>query len=73
MANLEAAQAASRALACRLGDDRRVNGVGIAGSRPNFAVRVNLVDGADRPDLPDEIEGVPVEVKVVGQIVLLAQ
>ncbi len=73
MVDLEAARAASLALTCRLSGDRRVNGVGITGTQSSFAVRVNLVDDTDRPDLPDEIDGVPVEVEVVGPIVLLSQ
>ena len=73
MADREAARAASRALASRLGSDRRVNGVGITGDRSGFAVKVNLVDGLDQPELPAEIDGVPVETEVVGHSFLLLQ
>ncbi|MBR7825780.1 hypothetical protein KDK95_05630 [Actinospica sp. MGRD01-02] len=51
----------------------RVNGVGITGDRFGFAVKVNLVDGLDQPELPAEIDGVPVETEVVGHSFLLLQ
>lgn len=68
MADLEVVQAAKRALAKSLRDDERVNGVGIAGRQPHYVIRVNIVDAAHRPDLPHEVQGIPVEVVVIGQV-----
>ncbi|NML53268.1 hypothetical protein HHL19_05965 [Streptomyces sp. R302] len=68
MADLKAVQAAKRTLAHRLAADSRVNGVGIGGNRTRYVIRVNLVDGDDRPDLPSEVDGVPVEAVIVGRM-----
>jgi hypothetical protein len=65
----DAARAAKEVLRQRIGDDPRVNGVGIARSHGRYAVRVNVVDEGDLPDLPDEVEGVEVRIVVVGRVV----
>jgi len=64
----DAASAAKSALASSLAGDRRVNGVGVVRRAQTYAVRVNLVADDDRPDLPTEVDGVPVHVDVVGPI-----
>lgn len=63
-----AARAAKNTFRARYRDDARVNGVGIGGSRDRHTVRVNVVDKAAAADLPDEVDGVPVEKVVVGRI-----
>lgn len=63
-----AARAAKDVLRAQYGDDSRVNGIGITGHRDRYAVRVNVVDDDAANDLPDEVDGVPVEVVVVGRI-----
>lgn len=68
MANIDDARAAKRTLAQQLAHDRRVNGVGIGGTRAGYVVKVQLVSETDSPDLPSEINGVPVETVVVGHI-----
>lgn len=65
------AQAAKRALLARFGDLPGINGIGIAGSKGNYTVKVNLTSPDARPDdLPNEVDGVPVEVAVVGGVAL---
>ncbi|WP_406406320.1 hypothetical protein [Streptomyces sp. NBC_01643] len=68
MATLEAARAAKRTLAQRLADDPRVNGVGLGGTRDAYVLMVQLVSADEEPDLPPDVDGVPVESVVVGQI-----
>ncbi|MEW1914190.1 hypothetical protein AB0442_38215 [Kitasatospora sp. NPDC085895] len=68
MVTIEAARAAKRALAQMLADDPRVNGVGIGGTKSAYVVKVQLVSDDDRPDLPQEIDGVPVQTVAVGRI-----
>ncbi len=48
--------------------DQRVNGVGLTFWGSTYAVRVNVVDDSDLPDLPDAVDGVPVRVVAVGRI-----
>lgn len=46
-----------------------MNGIGITRWHGAYAVRVNVVDGADQPELPEVVEGVPVRVVVIGRVV----
>lgn len=62
------ARSAKEIIRQRVGDDPRVNGVAIARWHGRYAVRVNVVDEADVPDVPDEDEGVEVRVVVIGRI-----
>lgn len=64
----DAARAAKSTLASQLSGDPRVNGVGIVRWRHAYAVRVNILAGDDCPDLPDEVDGVPVRVNAVGVV-----
>ena len=64
----EIARAAKQQLREQLAGDSRVNGIGITRWHSRYAVRVNVVDGADAPELPDAVNGVPVRVVVVGPI-----
>lgn len=63
-----AARAAKDVLRAQYRDDARVNGIGIAGRHNRYTVRVNVVDEDTADDLPDEVDGVPVEKVVVGRI-----
>ncbi len=51
-----------------LGEDLRVNGVGVTRSHSSYAVRVNVLDQHDAPELPETVDGVPVQVVEVGRI-----
>ena len=62
------ARAAKEALATRLRDDPRVGGVGIARWHGEYAVRVNVVDESDVPELPSRVNGVHVHIVAVGRI-----
>lgn len=68
MATLGAARAAKRALAQRFAHDPRVNGVGLGGTGGAYVVMVQLVSADEGPELPQEVDGVPVESIIVGQI-----
>ena len=65
--DLKVAERAKQQLAHRFSRDPRVNGVGIGGSESHYVIRVNLVDADNRPSLPREVNGVPVEGVVVGE------
>jgi hypothetical protein len=73
MADLDAARAAKLVLSRALASDRRVSAVGIGGTRDHYVVRVHIVSDSQRPDLPTEVEGVPVEAVVVGRIAAQAR
>ena len=66
---LEAARAAKTKARSLFAQFAQVNGVGITCKGDDYAVKVNLQSEPDSPaDWPDEIDGVPVVVHVVGQI-----
>ncbi|MEJ5915484.1 hypothetical protein [Pseudokineococcus sp. 1T1Z-3] len=65
----EAARAAKDRLAPSLADDPRVNGVGVVRWRSAYAVRVSVVTQEDLPEVPAEVDGVPVRVAAVGRVV----
>ena len=52
--------------------DPRVNGIGLTHADGDWAVKVNVVDDQDYPDLPDAVDGVPVLVRGIGAIGLSA-
>lgn len=62
------ARAAKDELATLLRGDPRVNGVGMTRWHGRYAVRVNVVDQANAPDLPQHVHGVEVRVVAVGRI-----
>lgn len=68
MSDLETAMAAQRVLMDRLLHDPRVTGVGISGPEHHYVIKVNLIDSKDQPDLPSDVDGVPVTVEVTGRI-----
>ncbi|GAA2026497.1 hypothetical protein WDZ16_10690 [Pseudokineococcus marinus] len=72
-ASRDAARAAKSRLASSLAGDRRVNGVGVVRwavgtSAAAYGVRVGVVAEDDAPEVPAEVDGVPVRVDVVGRI-----
>lgn len=66
-ASLEQARAAKAALVPRLRDVGAVNGIGVAREGDGHVVRVNLSEPVE--GVPEEVNGVPVRVRVVGRIV----
>lgn len=69
MADLEQARQAKQELLSLLVDDRRVAGVGIAGSGHSYRLRLNVVNRDDCPVLPVDIAGVRIEIVEVGRII----
>lgn len=66
---LEQARAAKQKLALQLADVDGVVGVGITKVNGHYAVKVNLQEPLPNPTpIPSHIEGVPVDVEVVGTI-----
>lgn len=68
MADLGRARAAKARLRTDLAGRDGVCGVGISRSADGYHVQVNLERDADRPDLPRQVDGVPVDVRVSGPI-----
>ena len=66
-ATLEKATTAQRKLVRRLSKVREVNGIGITRVDEGFCLKVNL-SSRTTVELPDEIDGIPVRVEVVGPI-----
>ena len=64
---LERATAAKRTAVRRFQHLADVVGIGITRLGDDYAVKINL-RGPARPDLPAEIDGVPVRVEVTGSI-----
>jgi len=63
-----AARAAKAHVRRLVAGDSRVNGVGLSRASGAWAVKVNVVDGADHPELPPTVDGVEVRVTAVGRI-----
>lgn len=70
MADIAAARAAQGSLATQLDGSAWVRGIGIAVLSDGYGVRVNVASLADGavPALPTEVDGVPVEVREVGDV-----
>jgi hypothetical protein len=69
MASLDRARLAKSILNERLGKRLEVNGVGVTRTSDGFGVKVNLSgEPNDDLEIPDEVDGVPVQVAVVGEI-----
>lgn len=67
--DLTAARAAKRVVADRIVGHPAVTGVGIARlGAADFAVRVHLREAASDLDVPTEVEGVTVLVRVIGNV-----
>jgi hypothetical protein len=66
-ADLERARIAKEKLAALLADRPAVSGIGIAAFEDGFCLKVNLVGPSDE-ELPQEFDGVPVRIEIVGTI-----
>lgn len=67
-----AARAAKAHVQGLVDGDPRVNGIGLTHAGGDWAVKVNVVDDDDYPDLPDAVDGVPVLVRGIGVVRLSA-
>lgn len=72
--DLETARRVKNDLARRLGDDSRLGGIGLAPQRGapgcfTVVVRVTEASYVRELDLPAAVDGVPVQVSVVGAVV----
>jgi len=67
-ASLQEAEAAKRILRERLTGISTIRGIGIATLGRGYGVKVNLLDRSARHLVPDDIDGVPVIVDIVGII-----
>ncbi|MBI2833193.1 MAG: hypothetical protein HYX76_02040 [Acidobacteria bacterium] len=65
---LEAARAAKEKVFPRLTSLPDVNGVGIARVGNGYGVKVNAARELRDVDVPDEVDGVPIVVEVVGPV-----
>jgi hypothetical protein len=65
-ATLDQARAAKTKALAALAHDRSVVGVGITRIGEGYGVKVNL--DAPGADLPEDVDGVPIRVEVVGPI-----
>ncbi|MGA8808798.1 MAG: hypothetical protein WB973_13060 [Thermoanaerobaculia bacterium] len=70
--SLERARTAKTKIADLLQDETEVCGIGIATLDGGYGVKVN-VTAAARLNIPDEVDGVPVVVMVVGEILRLRE
>jgi hypothetical protein len=68
MASLEAARAAKEQLDTTLGNHPSINGLGVTRVDDGFGVKVNLSDASEELVVPSEVDGVKVQVDVVGPI-----
>jgi hypothetical protein len=66
--SLEQAKAAKAKVSKLVGKHPDVNGIGVARIGRGFGVKVNLVNGTLAGRVPEEIDGVPVQVETVGPI-----
>lgn len=64
---LEEARRAKVKAESLLSRNRRVNGIGVARLGKGWCVKVNL-SGPTRALLPEEIDGVPLRIELVGEI-----
>lgn len=64
----DAARAAKVHVQGLVGADPRVNGIGLTHAGQAWAVKVNVVDERDYPDLPETVDGVPVLVRGIGGV-----
>lgn len=67
-ATLEEARAAKAAVRLLLGGIQGLCGLGITSVDGGYAVKVILGRGAPRDAIPDDVDGVPVIVDVVGEL-----
>jgi hypothetical protein len=68
MADISAARAAKERLRSELAQRPHIRGVGVGLGPDGYCVRVNVAADADRVGLPRSVDGVPVDVRVVGRV-----
>lgn len=66
--SLEEARAAKSKVREMIADQPVVSGVGLVRVGPGWMIKVNVVREASEFDVPQEVDGVPVRVEVVGRI-----
>ena len=67
-ATLDQAELAKQELRKQLAGVPGIRGIGIAVLENGYGVKVNLLDRAARHLIPDDVDGVPVIVDIVGVI-----
>ena len=67
-ATLAAAEAAQEKLVARLGSLPGLRGIGIAPLDKGFCIKLNLAAMPAGEELPDDVDGVPVIVDIVGSV-----
>ena len=67
-ATLEEARAAKRKAAERLARVPQVNGIGVVRLRAGYGLKVNLAEQVAAGTVPEMVDGVPLQVAVVGRI-----
>lgn len=67
-ATLEHALAAKEKLDSMVGDSPNVCGIGVAVMEGGFGVKLNLQRAPAPGSIPDDVDGVPVIIDVVGEI-----
>ena len=68
MATLDEARAAKRKAAVRLARVPQVNGIGVVRLRAGYGLKVNLAEAVAAGTVPEAVDGVPLQVAVVGRI-----
>lgn len=68
MADLQQARAAKAHLRTTLARTRGVRGIGLSRREDGYALRVNLERTTADGEIPHQVDGVPVEIKVVGAL-----
>lgn len=66
--DLQRAQAAQDHLVDTLGEHPDVNGVGIARADGGYVLKVNVRTDRAREAIPPEVDGVTVQVQIIGRI-----
>lgn len=68
MADLQQARAAKANLRSALSSTRGVRGIGLSRGADGYALQVNLERSTPDGEIPHQVDGVPVQVKVVGAL-----
>ncbi|WP_182112438.1 MULTISPECIES: hypothetical protein [unclassified Actinotalea] len=68
MADLNEARTAKSHLRAALSGHEGVRGIGVRPDGDGYALRVNVEHPGDRTGVPDRVDGVPVDVRVVGAV-----
>ena len=73
MATIDRARAAKPALREALSDVDGIRGVGLAqrGDDSDWVLQVNVASERARKNVPPDVDGVPVRVRIVGQVEVL--